>query len=44
MHGYRNLNTEWLIVIVLFILLVLFGQYILRSSHIKAFYSKSQRA
>lgn len=44
MRGYRNSNTEWLIAIVLFILLVLFGQYILRSSRIKTFYSKSQRA
>jgi len=40
LRGYRNSSTEWLIVIVLFILLVLFGLYILRSSSIKAFFSK----
>ena len=41
MRGYRNSTTEWVIVIVIFILLILFGQYILRASSIKAFYSKS---
>ncbi len=40
MRGYRNSNTEWLIAVVVFIILVLFGQYILRSSSIKAFFSK----
>jgi len=41
MRGYRNSNTEWMMVIALFILLVLFGAYILRSSKIKTFYSKN---
>jgi len=41
MRGYLNSTTEWVIVLVMFILLVLFGQYILRSKSIKAFYSKS---
>ena len=41
MRGYRNSTTEWVIVIVIFVLLILFGQYMLRSSSIKAFYSKS---
>ncbi len=41
MRGYRNSTTEWVIVIAIFGLLILFGQYILRSSSIKAFYSKS---
>ena len=40
MRGYRNSNTEWIIAIVVFIILVLFGKYILRSANIKAFYSK----
>jgi len=40
-RGYRNSTTEWVMVIVIFILLTLFGYYILRSSSIKAFYSKS---
>ena len=40
-RGYRNSATEWVMVIVIFILLTLFGYYILRSSSIKAFYSKS---
>lgn len=39
MRGYRNPTTEWVIVIIMFALLVLLGQYILRSSRIKAFYS-----
>jgi len=39
MRGYRNSITEWLMVIAIFILLVLFGQYVLRSEKIKAFYS-----
>lgn len=41
MRGYRNSNTEWAIVIALFIVLVLFGLYILRSSRIKTFLSKN---
>jgi hypothetical protein len=41
LRGYRNSTTEWLIVIALFILLVVFGLYVLRSSRIKAFYSGS---
>jgi len=40
MRGYQNSTTEWVIVIAIFGLLVLFGQYILRSSNIKAFYSE----
>ena len=40
MRGYRNPATEWVIVIVMFALLILLGQYILRSARIKAFYSK----
>lgn len=39
-RGYRNSTTEWVMVIVIFILLTLFGYYILRSSSIKAYYSK----
>ncbi len=39
MRAYRNSITEWAMVIVIFILLVLFGQYVLRSEKIKAFYS-----
>ena len=39
MRGYRNSTTEWVMVIVIFIILVLFGLYVLRSSKIKAFYS-----
>ncbi len=41
MRGYRNSNDEWVMVIALFIILVLFGSYILRSPSIKAFLSKS---
>ena len=41
MRGYQNSTTEWVIIIAIFGLLILFGQYILRSSNIKAFYSKS---
>jgi hypothetical protein len=41
MRGYRNSTTEWLMVVAIFFLLVLFGLYILRSSRIKAFYSGS---
>jgi len=40
MRGYQNSTIEWAIVIAIFGLLILFGQYILRSSSIKAFYSK----
>jgi hypothetical protein len=40
-RGYQNSTTEWVIAIAIFGLLILFGQYILRSSNIKAFYSKS---
>lgn len=43
MRGYRNSTSDWLIVIGIFVVLILFGQHILRSSIIKAFYSKSQR-
>ena len=39
MRGYRNSTTEWLMVIAIFILLVSFGQFVLRSAKIKAFYS-----
>ncbi len=39
MRDYRNSITEWVMVIAIFILLVLFGQYVLRSAKIKAFYS-----
>ena len=39
-RGYRNSATEWGMAIVIFILLILFGYYILRSSGIKAFYSR----
>lgn len=39
MRAYRNSTTEWAMVIVIFILLVFFGQYLLRSEKIKAFYS-----
>ena len=39
MRAYRNSITEWLMVIAIFILLVLFGQYVLRSKKIKAFYT-----
>ena len=39
MRGYRNSTTEWLMVVVIFFLLVLFGLYVLRSPKIKAFYS-----
>ncbi len=41
MRGYQNSTTEWAIAISIFGLLVLFGQHILRSSTIKAFYSSS---
>jgi hypothetical protein len=41
MRGYQNSITEWVIVIAVFGLLIFFGQYILRSSSIKTFYSKS---
>jgi hypothetical protein len=40
-RGYQNSTTEWVIAVAIFGLLILFGQYILRSSGIKAFYSKS---
>ena len=40
LRGYQNSTTEWVIAIAIFGLLILFGQYILRSSSIKAFYSK----
>jgi hypothetical protein len=40
MRGYRNSNAEWAMAIVIAITLVLFGLYILRSSRIKAFYSR----
>ncbi len=39
MRAYRNSTTEWLMVIAIFFLLVLFGLYVLRSPKIKAFYS-----
>jgi hypothetical protein len=40
LRGYRNSSAEWTTVIVIFVLLSLFGQYILRSSSIKTFFSK----
>ena len=40
-RGYQNSTTEWVIAVAIFGLLIWFGQYILRSSGIKAFYSKS---
>jgi len=39
MRAYRNTITEWVMVIAIVILLVLFGQYVLRSEKINAFYS-----
>ena len=39
MRAYRNSTTEWLMAIAIFTLLVWFGQYVLRSEKIKAFYS-----
>jgi len=44
MRGYRNSNAEWLTVIVIFVLLVLFGQYVLRSPSVKTFFPKSEHA
>jgi hypothetical protein len=41
MRDYRYSIIEWLIFIAIFVLLILLGQYILRSSRIKAFFSKS---
>lgn len=41
MRGYRNSSAEWAIAIVIFVLLSLFGQYVLRSSSIKTFFSKN---
>lgn len=41
MRGYQNSITEWAIAIAIAGVLILFGQYILRSSSIKSFYSKS---
>jgi putative Ca2+/H+ antiporter (TMEM165/GDT1 family) len=38
MRGYRNSSAEWATVVILFILLVLLGQHILRSSRIKDFF------
>ena len=38
-RGYKNSLTEWVTAIVLFILLVLIAQYVLRSSRIKAFFA-----
>lgn len=40
MRGYRNSSAEWATAIVIFVLLSLFGQYVLRSSNIKTFFSK----
>jgi hypothetical protein len=40
LRGYRNSSAEWATVIVIFVLLSLLGQYILRSSSIKTFFSK----
>jgi hypothetical protein len=39
-RGYQNSNIEWMIAIIIFILLILFGLYILYSSRIKAYYYK----
>ena len=41
MRGYRNSSVEWATAIVIFIVLSLFGQYVLRSSCIKTFFSKN---
>ncbi len=41
MRGQNYSIIEWLILIAIFVLLILLGQYILRSSRIKAFFSKS---
>ena len=40
MRGYRNSSAEWATAIVIFVLLSFFGQYVLRSSSIKTFFSK----
>ena len=42
MRGYQNPISEWVIVIAIFAVLIFFGQYIFRSSSIRAFYSKNQ--
>ena len=39
--GYRNSTTEWVAVIVIFVFLTLIGLYVLRSSAIKSFFSRS---
>ena len=39
-RGYRNSPVEWVTALTLFTLLVLIGQYVLRSSRIKAFLSR----
>lgn len=41
MRGYQNSAAEWVIVFAIVGLLILFGQHILRSSSIKAFYIKN---
>ena len=43
LRGYRNSTIEWLMVVAIFFILVLFGLYLLRSSKIKAFYSGGGR-
>lgn len=40
-RGYRNPMTEWVTAIVIFVVLALVGLYVLRSSAIKSFFSRS---
>jgi hypothetical protein len=40
-RGYRNSNTEWVVVVVIFVMLTLVGLYVLRSSAIKSYFSRS---
>jgi len=40
MRGYKNSPVEWATAMVLFMLLVLLGQHIVRSSRIKAFFAR----
>ena len=40
MRGYQNSLLEWATALILFILLVLIGQHIVRSSHIRAFFAR----
>jgi hypothetical protein len=43
-RGQNYSIIEWLILIAIFVLLILLGQYVLRSSSIKAYFSKGWRA